>query len=379
MGYAWPFGADNRNIVDFQVGARRRATQDDGKLLGLELLRFASALAVLLCHYKLFAQMMGMPAVARSAQPFYALLWPFYDHGYYGVQVFWGISGFIFFRKYGAAIHSRLVTAGEFFWLRFSRLYPLHIATLAAVVALQAVHRDLAGRDFAYPATDGAMLVRQLFLATDWTTRARLSFNGPIWSISAEIAVYVCFFLLARRFAPSWRLCLGVVVAGLALELAGLRWASIGCATYFFAGGLAAIMSANRRAAAAGALGAIIIVGWFSGALGDRGKLPTILLLAVPCLLILMSQPMVFADRWQRAIQFAGNLTYSSYLLHFPLQILLAILVAASGATPPLASPLFLLAYLGVTLSLAALSYRLFELPAQKWLRGLSLQRPTPA
>ena len=43
--------------------------------------------------------------------------------------------------------------------------------------------------------------------------------------------------------------------------------------------------------------------------------------------------------------------------------------VAATGLVLPLASPAFLLGYVAVTLALSSLSYRAFEVPAQRWIR----------
>src|SRR5215203_4048754 len=220
MGYARPFldvGGRQRTV------AARRQT-DSQKLLGLEMLRFLSALAVLFFHYRHFARMAGMPAVQRTSVPLYDLLWPLYDYGQFGVQVFWAISGYIFFWKYGAAIHSGAVGARNFFWLRVSRLYPLHLATLTAVIGLQALHRKIDCFDFVYPTSDAGLFVRQLFLATGWGSPAPFSFNGPIWTISAEVAVYAGFFLLLRSFAPTLTLCMAVVLAGLTLQLVGLDW-----------------------------------------------------------------------------------------------------------------------------------------------------------
>jgi peptidoglycan/LPS O-acetylase OafA/YrhL len=371
MGYAAPFEVDVGRPL---LRAADEARQTD-KLLGLELLRFASALAVLFFHYRHFAQLTGMAPVARTEVPLYSLLWPLFEYGQFGVQIFWGISGYIFFWKYGAAIHSRGVAGREFFWLRFSRLYPLHIATLLAVVGLQAVHRDLAGFDYVYPAQDAGQLVRQLFLATDWGPLAPFSFNGPIWSISAEVAVYAGFFLLLRNFAPTSRLCIGVIIAGLLAQLAGLEWASIGCATYFFAGGLAALAPAKAARPAAFGLTVLIAACAMTANLGDRDKLPIILLIAVPCLLIVVARDWPLLSRWSGLIQGAGNLTYSSYLLHFPLQLALAIAVAATGWLPPLTDGWFLVAYFAVVLIAATASYRWFELPAQRWLRRRTLRR----
>lgn len=364
-------GVNQRFEIDTarQLGAPASVPPAASKLLGLEVLRFLSALAVLFYHYRHFEQLAGMPQVDRTTVPLHAILWPLYEYGQFGVQIFWGISGYIFVWKYGAAIHEKAVEARDFFWLRFSRLYPLHIVTLIAVVALQLVHRHFAGFDYVYPTDDPVQFVKQLFLATDWGSQARFSFNGPIWSISAEVAVYAGFFLLLRKFEPTLKLCATVVIVGLGLWLVGADWVPIACATYFFAGGVAASLKLKSPWPAALALFALLGVTALLGVLGDRDKLPTILLLALPCMLTILTREWWPLDRWQKQIRFAGNLTYSSYLLHFPLQLLLAIAVAASGIIPPLTSAWFLAAYLGVTLCVAACSYRWFELPAQSWLR----------
>jgi peptidoglycan/LPS O-acetylase OafA/YrhL len=376
MGEARPFDRSD-SVPLVRPIAAQSPDATGSKLLGLELLRFAAALAVLFFHYSHFTKMAGMPAMARNEAPFYALLWPLYDYGQFGVQLFWGISGYIFFWKYGEAIHSRAVSAGKFFWLRFSRLYPLHLVTLLAVVALQSWHRHVTGFDFVYPAQDTGLLVRQLLIATDWGPPAPFSYNGPIWSISAEVAVYTGFFLVLSRFAPGIRLCLAVITAGLMLQLAGFGWVSIGCATFFFAGGLAALAPPTMRLKAGMALVGLIGLALATGLLNDRGKLPMFLLAAVPCLLVLVGGEQPLLNRWQQLIESAGNLTYSTYLLHFPLQLGLAIAVARSGTAPSLTDPLFLIVYLGVTLAIAGASFRWLEMPAQNWLRQRKPHRLT--
>jgi peptidoglycan/LPS O-acetylase OafA/YrhL len=70
------------------------------RLLGLELLRFVAALAVMVWHYQHFAYVADRPVdLLKSELPFYGLLQPFYLAGNYGVWIFWCISGFIFFWK----------------------------------------------------------------------------------------------------------------------------------------------------------------------------------------------------------------------------------------------------------------------------------------
>ena len=113
---------------------------------------------------------------------------------------------------------------------------------------------------------------------------------------------------------------------------------------------------------------ALLAACWWIGI--QRDNIPMVLLAAVPPLLVLLKGDWPWLDRWHRPIEAAGNLTYSTYLLHFPLQLMLAICVAASGWAPDLASPLLLLAYLTITIIAGRASYTRFELPAQRRLRG---------
>ena len=84
-------------------------------------------------------------AFDRTEQPLYRLLWPFYEHGMYAVPLFFVLSGFVFFHLYAEAVRTGGVVAYEFFVLRLSRLYPLHVATLLLVLIGQAVAKALNG------------------------------------------------------------------------------------------------------------------------------------------------------------------------------------------------------------------------------------------
>ena len=354
-----------------------------GKMLGLEVVRFACALGVLVWHYQHFYRMAGAPAFERAAQPLYRMLGIFYEYGQFGVQIFWGISGFIFFWKYTESVRDGSVDGRRFFWLRFSRLYPLHFLTLLLVAAMQPMHVALTGESFVYGGNDLANFLLQLGMATQWLSPADYSFNGPIWSVSAEVLVYAFFFVFVRRFGASAWLIGAVTALSIVAMLAGVGSPAIACAGFFFAGGASAraVMRAadandlhGPRFVAAAALGTVLGAAWWMGMLGSREAMPLTLILATPPLLFLAAQDWKLLHRWEATIQSAGNLTYSSYLCHFPLQLGVAIAVAASGWAVPLASPLFLAAYLGATLIIAKLVFDRFERPAQDLIRTLALR-----
>lgn len=359
-----------------------REQQRDSKLLGLELIRFTCSFAVLLWHYRHFYALPGAPEFVHRDQPLYAVLTPLYDFGIYGVQLFWGISGFIFFWKYGAAIAEGAVRAGRFAWLRFTRLYPLHVATLLIVAALQPVHQALTGSAFIYHDDSAAQFLLHLGLATQWGPAMPFSFNGPVWSVSAEVLVYALFFALASVCRDRFRLCLIMLIAGMVAMMAGVTSSPVlFCATYFFAGGLAAELwarSTNRQTSvmiAAIVLASLAVAAWVHEPMSSVASRPLLLLVGLIPLLVLAAADWPALDRWARPIQAVGNLTYSTYLCHFPLQLALAVIVAAAGLTVPVASPLFLLAYLATTLAVGHLVFTRFERPVQGWLRNWSRRR----
>jgi peptidoglycan/LPS O-acetylase OafA/YrhL len=76
-----------------------------------------------------------------------------------------------------------------------------------------------------------------------------------------------------------------------------------------------------------------------------------------------------------------GNLTYASYMLHFPMQ-LGAMLVLGALSVPVRSlvySDWFMLAYLGGVLAAAFVVFRVVERPAQAVLRGWGRRNDMPA
>lgn len=349
----------------------------NGKLPGLELLRFIAACAVLAWHYQHFAFDGTAIAVQRAQQPFYALLRPFYEYGWYGVQIFWGISGFIFFWRYRDSVASGTVGGWRFFVRRFSRLYPLHLATLLLVALLQAVYTARTGHHFVYPHNDRYHFLLQMFMASNWGMQAGYSFNGPIWSISVEVLVYCLFFAGLRLAGRSVLVNLAVVGLTVGLRQAGLASAVSDCAGFFYAGGLGAALLQRYPPGRAGAalplawlaaLGAPLLA-WFTAVAPDDNVILYTLLAYAPVLLYCLAWPWRLGRRATAAVETAGNLTYASYLLHFPLQLAIALYFAWHGAAIPMYGKSLFVFFIALTFGTAWLVYRHVEAPAQAWLR----------
>jgi peptidoglycan/LPS O-acetylase OafA/YrhL len=344
------------------------------KLLGLEALRFVAAFAVLIWHYVHFAYLADKPVdLFKDRLPLYRLLQPFYEAGEYGVWVFWCISGFIFFWKYRDVISDRSMDGRTFFVFRFSRLYPLHFVTLIIVAILQAAYFRMHGDFFVYQDNDVRHFLPQIFMASDWGFQHGYSFNGPIWSISVEVVVYIAFFLMLRFVTKSALLNLLVIIA--CLHLNGQVFC---CFTFFYAGGLAAI--ARRAIGPATPKFAMEGIAWFAvvaipGLIWMFGLQSAIvdwafLLTYTPILLFCLSREISPPASTQRLLEAAGNMTYSSYLLHFPIQLLIATGFAAAGAPIPFYDASFFMIFITSTLLASYLTYRYLEAPAQALVRS---------
>ncbi|ODP31738.1 acyltransferase [Pandoraea sp. ISTKB] len=368
-----------------------------GRMVGIEILRFFSAFAVLIWHYQhfFFQPQTASIEVVRSAQPLYGLLHPFYDFGWLGVNVFWTISGFIFFNRYLTKIAAGKVSGGLFFLNRFSRLYPLHIVTLVAVALLQAYYIRHNAAFFIYPYNTPYDFFVNVIFASGWLTPYTDSFNGPVWSVSTEIVIYVAFFLLARffRIGLAWTLaimCLSAAAGGLLIHqhVKGSEANIVFCAFYFFMGGavhllyerLRDVIEAHRRATVvlccAAYVGLIAVCALFGG----TKYLAATVIAPVSIVLLHAIEPWI-PERLASPIANLGNTTYSSYLIHFPLQLTTVIVLQRLGMSSATAamSPWFLAAYLIIVFALARVVFRVWEAPAQTFLRRHLAWIGTPA
>ena len=77
---------------------------------------------------------------------------------------------------------------------------------------------------------------------------------------------------------------------------------------------------------------------------------------------------------------FLGDISYSTYLIHFPLQLALAVLATRFALAPAdFMHAWVMLAFFAVLIGLGALSYAYIEKPAQTWLRSRLVLRPAHA
>ena len=210
-------------------------------------------------------------------------------------------------------------------------------------------------------------------MASDWAPVRSESFNGPIWSVSVEVLVYAFFFLTLRFATKSPLFNVLVVIACINVPLQVTS-----CLAFFYAGGLAAIArqglthARSRRAVEIATRGAAAIIPIAIGLLSLRVTIVVwiLLLTYTPLLLFCLSGEMPLPRPIQRLLETAGNMTYSCYLLHFPIQLSIATAFSLLQRPIPYPDRLFWAAFVFGTLVASRLVYRHFEAPAQAMIRS---------
>jgi peptidoglycan/LPS O-acetylase OafA/YrhL len=366
-------------------------------LYALDVSRGIALFAVILWHWQHFAFNGGslIPVFVRESQPLYPLLRLAYEAGSIGARYFFLLSGFVFFWLYRESIHKRAVNAWTFGVRRFSRLYPLHLVTLLGVALLQLLYVSRIGVAFVYTSNDLYHFFLNVSLAFRWGFEESWSFNAPAWTVSVEALLYIIFFSVALLGWGGWRFCLVVAL----LAFAGWRifyHEFFEGLVLFFLGGLTFYLTrlastkqpALKRPIYLGAIlcWAAVIVNYYFfditslilkwGATGEvfiRGFPFFLLFPLTVCSLALIE---IDKGPWLRSLAWIGEITYSAYLLHFPLQLVF-VLAASYGLLNPdfYLNPLYMVLYLVLLVALAYGVFRKFELPMQsmirrRWLRS---------
>jgi len=381
------------------------------RFYSLDALRGLAALTVVMVHWENMFYYQDKTFVIAFAQfPFHFILERFFNNGWRAVDLFFCLSGFIFFWLYSGKIQSQAISAKEFVVLRFSRLYPLHLATLLLVAGGQILMCQLFGSWFVCGNNDVIHFIGQLFFTSGWWGISQVSFNGPVWSVSVEIVLYAMFFLVCRIDCIRWWHLVAYTLIGEFWFIHHGHCLLIARGVLsFFIGGLSfrVFLFLYRKKVSASdckILGAATLVLWllipleaennylysvyqtffghdqmkfadFIGRVILRFSKGSYELVLFPLTLITLASWETWRGTLGRRVAMLGDLSYSTYLLHFPLQILFMIVIyslgiSASFFSSPWALPLFF----AVLLPISFCSYHFLERPAQSFLRSQLLR-----
>jgi peptidoglycan/LPS O-acetylase OafA/YrhL len=281
---------------------------------------------------------LGTHAEQNVPAGFEALL-PFFAHGYLGVDLFFVLSGFIITHVYLASMAVPNRQAVQIFlWHRLIRLYPVHVTVLAGLLIMvyvaHAFHVQLNEPD----QWRGSSLIWHLTLLHAWGVLEVAGWNQPSWSISAEWFAYLLFPLLA--LALIWvrnrltALVLAVAaLAAMAAVFAITDWPLInelGAPSLTRLSGEFLCGAALCRAVTLGkgfsgmsgdVLGAGALLAFIVGASAGLPDMSLIVLLAIIIFAAATASGPLAWFLGSRPLVWLGEISYSVYMVHFPLLI----------------------------------------------------------
>jgi len=363
----------------------------------LTSLRFIAAIWVLLYHFKDHLSL-GLGRIGLIAD------------GYLGVDLFFILSGFILAHVYLDEVETRGFNFHGFLQNRLARIYPMHLATLAVMLALFAAASLLGvavGEPDAFKLRD---IPAHLALVHAWGVTQSVGWNFPSWSISAEWGAYLLFPLIAMLVLRAQKYTAWMLGAALALCLANFvaldnlhfAFANVGRAfeemtaqigmlriVPSFMLGVALYVFGRKHAAPAwaawpitlGSLYFVILVATLQlwDALAWFGLAGLIYGLAET------ARHTVDAPVAGSRFVFLGAASYALYMTHLPVDIVWFHTLEKFGVTEQAPWALRLLAVFGVfgaCVLVSAFAYLWLEEPARKWVRGLrfsSAPAPQPS
>lgn len=346
----------------------------------IELLRFFSALAVVITHYihfyKPFFKSSNIEVYENhldfdsTVLPFYNLLEYAYRFGYTGVYFFWLISGFVLAYTYLNKDKFN-ITFKNFFINRFARLYPLHFLTLAIVLLFQLILIYETGShqiidNFLYKGqNDLKSFFYHFFFVSGWIETSKFSFNFPIWSVSIEIVIYfLFFFLISYMYKFKLSLSLSVFLLFLFLEKSEYNLFFHGCGRYFFSGVLLYVICEKiKNNHYILGLAIILLMLNFVGNFKYNLFFSSVVLLAY------------YLDnntnyKIKNFYSNLGNLTYGSYLIHIPSQLLIIYVILKFNLNFEIfTSSYFFVFYLFIIFFLSHISFKFYENPMRVLIR----------
>lgn len=307
------------------------------------------------------------------------------------VDFFFVLSGFVIAHAYGARL-STFAATKNFAIRRFFRLWPLHAALLATFILLEFYRLAATGEGFAGDRSVFAIFTN-LALIQSLGVHDRLTWNTPAWAVSTEFWTTLLFAVVAfataraRVVVSAFLLVLSVAVLALHSRY-GMRetfdWGIARCIYGFFLGALVYEAWARQWFA------------WFTGNLAEIFALAVALafLLFVPGYRSLeYLAPPVFAlfvvafasDSGllarvfsSAALQALGRWSYAIYLVQM---LVIALIVSALDSLAPghtaigadgnefirlgFADDTLMLVYLAVVVGIAAIAWRVVEVPGQ--------------
>jgi peptidoglycan/LPS O-acetylase OafA/YrhL len=324
------------------------------------------------------------------------------------VDFFFVLSGCLLYLAYRPLFEQKKAgssTIDRFYLQRLARIYPMHLLGLACIGIYQILgipHPAQSGMEAQLFTHWKASLIVNAVLMHAWGIMPSASWNEPAWTVSVMAFVYILFpnFVHFLRFLPDTARANGIAITALILGYALARstipdlsqtdgtGALLRSFSFFLTGCFSARLYALRA-------GSAWRWGWVLAALmgiGCGAMILWFLAYRFPVTLFHFSYPffmlcLLYARggaSWALSNPlsvFLGRISYSLYMLHYPVLLFLTFLLEKHAARLVDGEPLTLLALypgtLGILVLIAWAATRYVELPLLRFFkRRIRMESP---
>jgi peptidoglycan/LPS O-acetylase OafA/YrhL len=345
----------------------------DHRLPGIDALKALACVLIVWHHLAFYGPMSD---VVYPAAP--GLVDWLYNYGRMAVQLFLVVGGFLAAASLAPQGVASFQRPGQLILRRYRRLAPPLMAALVITTAMAAGVRPWLQHPSVPDAPTLWQILAHVFLLQDLLGQEALS--AGIWYVAIDLQLFamgVALFALARGSRSLWPglaaqagvwLVLGLAAASLfyfnrhaGLDVTGL---------YFFGSYALGMLAwwASRSARPARWLLAIAVLGALALALDFRGRLAVALAAALGLVWLQRGR---WAARWLQApwLLQLGQMSYSVFLIHFPVCLLVSAVVSHFWPTQLAANALGMLAAFLLSLLAGSALYRGVESRHAPWRR----------
>ena len=360
---------------------------DDQFITNLTPLRGIAALLVVIFHFEIVLVLFLPRDISR-----------FFSKCYLMVDLFFIMSGFIIYHVYGEFFSRNIykTTFNRYIRARLARIYPLHIFTLILTIVLAVSQHFKWDEFFNLHAIPTHILMLQSF-----GLHSIYTWNVPAWSISAEFAAYILFpvfsfaiyrFKMITPIVTSFLIIFFYCLLAFKLSKGNATTGQYNLdQTYdygylrgiagFFAGGLIYQLYLKKifyylRADVILILLFALLFACLHFGVTDLVFIPVFLLLILSAAYNTGRVKRFLSNRF---LQWLGDISYSIYLMQFPLMLLVIESLPHFGIywngvyslhLPYWEAAFSCILFLAALIGISALSYQYIEIPMRRLING---------
>jgi len=257
----------------------------------------------------------------------------------------------------------------------------LHFLTLIAVLVLQIIYYDQHGFYFVYHDYNFWTFIGYLTLTFNWFV-SHFSFNGPSWSVSVELFLYLLFFGMSYVRLNNWVICVLLICVGYLLKRTdfypigtGMISFFVGALTYFIYSFMYKEFTMKANLAIMILIFSLSLMYIIYTRYIAKQQLPFYFFELYMFPLIVIGVSLVETIKGPgvgKKMAFIGDISYSSYLIHFPLQLLFVLITECLGFDQNIFYlPITLGIFYFVLINFSFLSFHFYEKPLKRYIRDI--------